>query len=95
MTTCVYVILSALDSHEAERRQNLVHRHLSVGKLRWKVGIFLHEWNYYLLDAYYVPGTAHTDIKYDVLIVSPERLCEVGIISLILQLGKLRLMEMV
>lgn len=84
MTTCVHVILSAQDSHEAERRQNLVHRHLSVGKLRWKVGIFLHEWNYYSSDAYYVPGAVHTDINHDMLILFPEQLCEVGIVSLIL-----------
>lgn len=95
MTTCVYVILSAQDSHEAKRRPDLVHRHLSVGKLRWKVGIFLHEWNYCLLDAYYVPGTVYTDVKHGVLILSPEQLCEVGIVSLILHLGKLRLTEIV
>lgn len=60
MTTCVYVISSAQNSQEAERRQSLVSRTLPMGKLRWKVGIFLNECDYYLLNAYYVPGTRHT-----------------------------------
>lgn len=59
-TTCVCVISSTQNSHEAERRQSLSPRSLLVRKLRLEIGLFLNEWNYYLLTACYVPGCVHS-----------------------------------
>lgn len=83
-------VSSAQNSPEAERRQILLPRRLSVGRLRSKLVLFLSEWNYVSIECL----LCARQCAMNCLAYYSSLLCKVGSISLVLQ-GQPRLTDLV